>query len=149
MQPLSTRHREELGITPTRPVWWNIHYKTGNSFSSLDGTWDSQAFSVVRDGATLSFSKKDIESVSILHQGVETLFLPPSPRKLFAFTRLSASASAFDPDPDVADSLWEQQSTFWLYTTFGYLLPDYRVLCSCTPQGYVQQIEPRSTPLSF
>ena len=128
-------HTNSLYPLPPEPVWWNIQYASGGSFSRDAGTWDEQAFSVVRDGATLSFSKKNIASLTVRHQGTLMQVVPPRPRKLFAFTRCAASPASSE--------------CITLYTAFGYLLPDYRVMLYCTPQGMRQCVEPRSTPISF
>lgn len=123
----------QQGADPSRPpVIWMLTFPNGKRLSSLDGPWSSHATLREIDGLpAVPVIPSPAEGLDLFYAGRLYTLRPPEPVPFFSFARMASSCSF-----PLCDEEEEQGSPIppppvpppscWLYSVFGYVLPQYR-----------------------
>ena len=118
-------------------VSWTLYYEDGGVIESWEEDWNDEAEFQLIDGINLSFTTRKVRKLTLFNSPYPFSLIPPEPLPFFAFTRLGRRLEL-----DERTSI-----TNWLYTAFGYILPDFALVVKITPDDHQLLLLPR--PMTF
>ena len=112
-------------------VSWDVTFADKTHASSQGSSWDSFSAQEAIDGVVLHLSKQPISQISVAAPGNLCSLIMEDPQKCFGFHRWRTAVGSGQSE--------------WLYSAFGYLTDESRIILQVTQTSGRMLVQKRST----